>query len=576
MAATVGKRQNILLFSSYTHIMTGESTSLPLRFVWQSDPKLLAGDSPLGDYQVRAHAARVAHARRRRKKCANTAQSKTHRRSKPEDGDITSISQDVANDCANSIPIADIVAARQRPRLFKGNSDPFGCFPIELNPYINQALTFMRDAFFPRMYAQNKFLAQVHGGDFSAASLGNLFWQSCLESISAPGAALACIAKFLGSMSLHMSESAQLKVTQLSLVLMTKSMILLRKSLEKGSGDGPQSQLHPRALFTQVFFLHRASMCVGDQASVALYGTMLNRLIFEGLLDGTLYYPTMYHAVVDFLDISSQLICRTPFDYVGVGRICEGLWDMVEPNMPVVSPDIWVGLHENIRCKQLCQAFIASRHMNAYTMNPLPQTAWPTSTEQKHLIIGWFGTKSVWAIGTAMNLFLDLRDNKYQDLEFTPGERLTQAALALALVFQFRSMVHATRINGIDYRDCSASIMSQLRATMIEVFASCTDHELHEFAGAHLWILFMGTFWEQRSKATPENESGWFREHLIDYALANKKATWTKLKPVLERFAYSDWEQPNGADWFDDVAQDHMLRRRQQLQAEIVLAKLFP
>jgi hypothetical protein len=432
----------------------------------------------------------------------------------------------------------------------------------------------MRDVLFPTVYDHNTLLGKVDRGFFSGAAVGDQFWQFCLGVMTTEGAALACVASYLAHMSTLMSESARLNAVRVAQIMSTKSSTMLRRSLQTKSD--PSEQLSRRNVLYHVSFLHRVSLHVGDQTSTRVYGTMLNDLVMESMLDGSITFQTVMHAAVDDADASTKFMCRTSIDFTWLGQTCSSAWSIIEPMLPPVSQDVFDGLHETVHSDLLRQLFVVSRHMNAYAESPVSSSAWAAMTPQRPLVYTWFAMKGVWAIGTGMNLFLDLTKHVQPDLDVTSGQRLTQAALALALVFQSRSMGHGTKINGIATRDYSASIMSHLRPVMMEVFRSCTEQELREYADAHLWILFMGAFWEQRSKGTLREEPDWFQEQLVENALLSKKAAWAKLEPVLRRFAYSNWEEPNGSEWFDDVAQEHMLRRHQQLQTEVLLAKVFP
>lgn len=464
-----------------------------------------------------------------------------------------------------------------RYSFFKGNSDPFGCFPIEITPQVNQAIGFMRDTYFPILYNQNKLISTVFGADFwGSKNIEMVAWQATCECFQVEGAALACIASLLGTISTLASGAGRANAARLSLILSTKSSSLLRNALGNSTEDS-----HPtgksttsRILFDQIHFLHHGSMIRGDENSIKVYGPILHAVLVRLVNEGTLDLIMFCQASVDDIDASARFICRTSIDYGWFAQTCSGLWDTVEAKLPKLPPSVSGSLHENVLCVELRQVFQIARRMSAYGERKLSPSIMGNDTVQKRLIFTWFATNTCWAVATAMNLALDLRDDKYAKCDFTVGRGLTQAALALALVFLLRDMGHGNIINGVDVRDFSAYIMPELHIITKRAFATCTNHELQELAEAHLWILFMGAFCEQRRHISSTEDPGWFQEQLVNRALLDKKANWARLKPVLQKFVYADWEEPNGSEWFDDLVQDQVMRDRQALQAEILRAKM--
>ncbi len=531
----------------------------PLRFVFVDASGKTRKDMDAEYFKDKADAARMAFARPKQQQT----------RSKPK-SDIRARRNLVTSE--SDVLDRIILSQTPTPSLYKGDSDPFACYAIQITPHINQALAFMRDVFFSGMHNSHRLMGEVDGGGYREPSLGNYFWQNTLQALYAEGPALACLASHFGMMSIFISGSARLNALQIGLAMSIKSSGLLRRSLKKEHGS---SGLFQENLFAHINFLHRASMLLDDQASNHIYGTMLRGLLIAGMEARTIDQGTLLYAAVVYLDAAAKFFCRTPFDYTWFEHIFAPQWNAVETILPADSQDTVDGLHETVRRKQLRHLFIISRHMNTYAENPGLLLAWTTDTSRKRSIWAWFTTKSMWVIGVALELFFDLTDCVYPETGFSIGHQSTQAALSLTLVFQFRSMAHGTKIYGVGIRDHSATIMMHLRRVMTDVFASCTSQELEEYADAHLWILFMGAFWERRNRGTSstEGEPDWFQQQLVEKALLRKKATWAKLEPTLKRFAYSSWEEPNGAEWFDDVAQDLLLSTRLRLEAEIVRAR---
>lgn len=47
----------------------------------------------------------------------------------------------------------------------------------------------------------------------------------------------------------------------------------------------------------------------------------------------------------------------------------------------------------------------------------------------------------------------------------------------------------------------------------------------------------------------------------MSVCVVTQTPSWAKLRPVLQRFAYSDWEEQHGSMWFDEIVAELSLRK---------------
>ncbi|KAK5053143.1 hypothetical protein LTR84_002117 [Exophiala bonariae] len=567
--------------------MTAKCSNITIRFALPDGIKVSVRERELEDAARRSHAARAAHARRRqaREREAPSFQEPTQSNEStqvecapenhtPQDVLVKSLISTTRelDQATTQVPVATYQLS-----LLEGNSDPFGSFSIKITPQINRVLAFMRDAIYPSIYYHNKFMSKINEGNpdrsnWISAGIGVQAWEFAIEGLHSEGASLACIASYLGNMAMLLPERARPNANRLALALATKSCSLLQKSLPTdGTSVNPAKA---RVLIAQIYFLYRASVVGEDRMSVAIYGPILKRFLVEGISQGLVDVVMLYQAAVDDIDFVSKFMCRPLFDYSWFGEISSGFWALAEPLLPLVGAEISTGVHRNVECKELRDYFTTARHMNTYAEHMIPESAWGP-TAQKRLAYSWFATKSLWALGSALNLYLDLRDDRYtkSTSTATSGQRLTQAALTLGLVYYFRNMGHTTTIGSVDIRDCSASLMHELRATIAQALKMSTEKELHTYADAHLWVLFLGAFYERREWQRLGDAAGrWFRQKLVEKALQSNKATWAYLQPVLGRFFYMEWENPHGSTWFDDTVIEIMGDQYRHLQSKLMPA----
>jgi hypothetical protein len=515
------------------------------------------------DSENRAHVARVVQQRRRqqRKKAGWVPRRRHFKNQYTQRFEI--ILRGHGSDPAHHVraKAADLgdgtrhsLVSMLRPIVYlpikQGCCDPFSSFPVAITPQVNQVLTFMREVYFPMVYDRQKLLIQNDRKLPSIAGLGAHAWETVVSHLSAEGIALACVASFLGNIAGLMGEPGKSNATRLAMAFSKRSSILLRQSLQ--ASVQPDGSPFPKAIVIQIYFLHRASITAEDRHLASIYGAMLSSAMTTSALAGTVDWGLLFPAGLDDIDGAVKFMRRTSFDYAWLARTCTDLWANAGRYL-VPEPQIFNDLHWQVQCPILREAFLVSRSLNAYAEGALSRSDQLTEVAPAKLIFFITATQSVWATGTAMNLFFDLRDGICLCQDSTQLERLTQAALALVLAFQLRSMVFSVKINERDIRDYTAIMLPELRHTMTTVFDLSTDEDLAYYRDAHLWILFMAAYWEQRNSNTAGWASHWFQRHLLITASLARKTTWTALLPILKSFVFAEWDAPGACTWFENA-----------------------
>ena len=147
-----------------------------------------------------------------------------------------------------------------------------------------------------------------------------------------------------------------------------------------------------------------------------------------------------------------------------------------------------------------------------------------------------------------MTLYHDLKELGNEFIEPSPEDQI-QAALALGLIYYRRTVGHAVTINGVNFHDAFRSIMSALRAILEPLLRWSVATAHFEYEHAYLWLLFAGAYHERRCILHHgEHESSWFQCQLEIWTKLAGIDNWDDLLPVLQRFVYCHWLEPNGVD----------------------------
>ncbi|KPI42680.1 uncharacterized protein AB675_2001 [Cyphellophora attinorum] len=541
------------------------------RFVSQ-DPKASVRRQELEIAARRSHSARVVH---KRHQACEALLARALKPSSEEEHELQPV-EHRGNEQAPNVPAPTSTiekgakdtkvshAPETTPQLgilarrLKGNSDPFAVYAIKVSPRINQALTFMRETVHPAIYYYPIFRRIYgHGGtskqnNWLPAGLAKQGWDFASSSLQDEGLAFACIASYVVNLAEFLHTSTAFNASHLALAMITKSSEILRRRLMKRKADQPLDKL----LISHVYWLLRANVYLTDSVAVESHGAMLSRAVIRGMADGSVDNLIFIHAATLDSDVSAVHMKRTWFDYSWFAKICAPLWAAVEPQLPPVPPHIFEAVHPNVTNPVIRGVFMQARQQSEYAERPPPDKAWGSRT-QKSLAYSWFATVSLWGLGSAMKVYQDLRDVCGYGFASGTLEELTQAAIAIGLLFYVRAFGHVVLVNGVNLRDASHVLVPQMKMVISQIFERWTVKEMKQFKDAYLWLLYLGAFYEQLSLRKPAGvPEVWFQHRLVKCALEANKASWETLSPVLEQFLLVSWLEPHGSSWFDTLVDD--------------------
>jgi hypothetical protein len=255
---------------------------------------------------------------------------------------------------------------------------------------------------------------------------------------------------------------------------------------------------------------------------------------------------------------------------------------MAEQCLPPVPEKVYKDINAAIEHPDLRELTAASRHEGVYTEDgfQVPDAAWGPP-EVKQLVFGWFVTRSEYGMMKLLSVYFDLFEGRHLQLKangeiYSVGERLTQAGIALGVLYYIRVLGHEAVINGFDVRDASPGIMAHLKSIMESIPMLASKAEMQHYAQAHAWLLFLGAFAEERWKlkgyrSPPYHDQPghlphatnmtrwWFQEHLAEHVVEArdkewiKATTWSHYRGIFRSFQIADWVKPPGDTWFDRV-----------------------
>jgi hypothetical protein len=280
---------------------------------------------------------------------------------------------------------------------------------------------------------------------------------------------------------------------------------------------------------------------------------MLARAVSEGLHNGVVEPLVVVQAASFDTYAAAKYTQRTFFDYGWVAKAFGQFWQTIEPSLPPVPGEIFTELHPTVKMEDLRQSYIISRHMGRYYSFPPQDEEWG-SAAQKAQAYSWMATKGLWGHGTAIRVFHDIRDVCGSDFALGSVEQLTQAALALGHIYYVRIEALSVTIRGVVFQDASEMVMSRLKLILSRLLTLFPTDQLVEYHDAHLWLLYLGAFYEKRASiSAEEHDRSWFQQNLIQMARTLRRTKWNDLVPILDRFLHRNWLEPRGLGWYEDL-----------------------
>ena len=506
----------------------------------------------------KAHAARIAHRRRKRHQIdLHTAVPLSAEQF------VLAWKEEVSEDSQYRVTVRKKKCGGE-PFSFlrEGNSDPFDCLAIVVTPQINKVMTFVRDVVIPSIFFTPYFRRCAKGVQSEPtvmrdsrviSSRGAIRdWNLVKNSLQDECDAVSCIAGLLGLMAQLSSESAG-RNHLAAIKMQGRAAELLRHTLTRRNQDDLDSEMQ---LAWRVFWLFRGECMLGDVEAARIHCKMLRHLTEHGMQHGTFDIQFLVSVLFNDVDLAARTMRRTTLDLeIWFPSIMAPTWTALEPLLPPISLDFQDGLDPSISTEPLQTLFIRTRRLFAIGEQAFNEEDC-TEASRADLVFAWTVSHSLVDVGLFVNHYLDVSQllaSNNQDTELTSlGDFYTEASLNLAALCMTRYVGHVAVVNGVDIRDVTPTIMVHLQSSMANALEMSTADELSYYKNAHLWVLFVGALAQQRraGQRGPFQRS-WFQSKLVSMAREAGISTWKQLHKIVARFVYSDVVEPHGSTWFE-------------------------
>lgn len=444
-------------------------------------------------------------------------------------------------------------------RPFKGNSDPFGVFPVPITPETARVLSFTQTAALPGIFMSNfyRLLSGATGNEPSydtretaliSYKASQRFWQANIQGLTNKCYTLAWLATWAGMLARAFPTSWARK-SSLSLRLQAVSA-LRQKFLDHFQGDAILSEC-----FHTICGIFNSECLADDVPAARIHGAVLCRILESGHYD----CQAVIQMVFDDVDLAVRHNHRTFLNMEGwcTATISPYLTQLAQKLL--LPPIQESSLHPAVTYPPLRSIWLWYRQMfEIMKGGPYWNAQWAQHNLQDTAYI-YFTVTSMTNHGRLHNMYLDLREGKLMQYA-SSGETLTQAALVLMLIYVAGRIGVEVVINNIDIRDASEKLMSRLWECLEVVsMVSSKEGQVVHFADAYLWLAYIGALEEVRR--TQRRDHGEhsptmvtrFRELLSTLCEQRGIQTWMQMKKVAERFLYATFVEPDGEEWFEDL-----------------------
>lgn len=519
--------------------------------------------------EIKAHAARISHQRRR---WATVQQQLKHQEEEDQRANEAGQRSDGGRQ-PNSLSRHQFREIILLVDAFHGSSDPFNAWPVKITPEVNRIISFSRDVMLPNVFCPPFFRRLTIGGptwlDYERSN-NVIGGSSFLYSFKAfrnmsEGAALGWLCGHIPQIMRFNSSMTSEQLSVARLKMRARSIRLLREQLV----DHPESsaewltavRLHIRTLF-------EAECMAGDATAAKAHIDILLQLD-----DPVSDDATRFHNLLILMFNATELACKTldrtvfPFDRWTAKQL-EPLWNLATPFLPFQPPEN-DGIHPCIADPFIRDAMGRLRFCLSLAETPLPFT---TTQERQigDMIYAWMATRTFQDMGVLINTYKDITESKIK--YESEGCRLTMACISLTVLHMYRKCIHQGAldggIDGNDVRDASAVFIPRLAQDTVLAMEMLTPTELLEYQEAFLWIYYAGALYEERqrmraarrkipvdkskkSAANANSNNTWFITALTKHATGMNITTWDQAVVVLQKFVYDRYWEPDGHLWFD-------------------------
>ena len=440
--------------------------------------------------------------------------------------------------------------------LNEGNSDPFNALAVNITPQINKAISFLRDTVVPSVYF-TPFGERCDGriadnlpprGESSFPSNEFASWNREIIRLGLYDEATATSSTMMSLALMNLCEpETTTKDWTIVMQMQTRAYKLTRQNLESNIAD----ETGRKQLVIQLYYLFRTDCILGNIAAAVQHGSALQYL----LRDANVEASQVLISILLECDtvIAMKNMQRTIFDVeIWIPSLFKTKWPSWEKLIPEI-PAEYIGTIDPVIDKEpLLGLFRRSRRLLTIAESP----RFKVKTHAAYTaLVSYIWTRGIVDIGILINHYIDLADTLEKSNNRRPrGEISSEACICLAALCIIRWIAHTATINGVDLRNTADTLVSHLQNHLDLALRLSTPQELQRYWKAHLWICFVGALYHQKTaKAYQKPVSSWFHSRLVLLAKLNHVLSWTCLQPILQSFIYSDYVEPNGALWFDQV-----------------------
>lgn len=235
------------------------------------------------DSRIKAHAAKVAHQRRRESL-----------RLPNQDHDFQVQASGLPN--VETSPAGSLARSRHDLRaggppqglawVFHGSSDPFDAFPVRVSPEVNSIVVYARDVLLPNLVVppfMRRFTSassKLISSDDATHSIGASFLRFTTDQFrtASQGACLAWLSSHMAAVRRMVPAQQAWKLLEDELRMRVKSIRLLQQDLAATHGEREMSLESSLALVQHVRYLLQAECQAGNVAAAKVHATMLLRL----------------------------------------------------------------------------------------------------------------------------------------------------------------------------------------------------------------------------------------------------------------------------------------------------------
>ncbi len=419
----------------------------------------------------------------------------------------------------------------------KGNSDPFGAYPITITADVNNLMTFYRDYIIPSIWYRN-FKNQT------TEALAAREWQYNASHLEDEGTAFGIIARH-GLVAANCNPALR----KLALQYVGQSTEVLRRKIAQGQALQTYSST---SIMDNAAMLFNAETLARNLPAATMHGTFLASLFTQQWTQGRLDYRLLMYEVYNDCQLTSMFLCHPVIDVDSwLPLVFDSIWTTAVEEIPLLE----TGSLDPAIDSQPLQFWFRSRReqLQIYGMKGADGKLFLDVP----VVMTWFLSKAYIFHGHMVNHYLRhekqlLRDGLRQEVK---DYLYAQQYMALAAVYLTRGPNFNFNPTVLNIPMFDASIIPRTIRVLLE------RSEMHSrrpswrrYANARLWVFYVGALVEQAGGSSRLVSDGpWFTTHLIELAAKMGVMSWCLLQVVLRGFLYSDSLTAQGSEWFDEM-----------------------